>query len=188
MADCEAAVALCPDYVKAYSRLGLSNFFLGNYAGAVKAYESAVELEPDNEGSKKSLKQARKKLDEQKKAKSSAVASSSGAAAPAAGGLPDMSAMLNDPSFMPGMLKNPMMKEAMDKVGGQAGLANLMKDPQMMAMAQKMMQNPDALKQAMSMLGGSGGMPDMSAMMGLMGGAAGGSKKKGPFKGFEDDA
>jgi hypothetical protein len=32
-------------------------------------------------------------------------------------------------------------------VGGQAGLASLMKDPQMMAMAQKMMQNPAALQQ-----------------------------------------
>lgn len=38
---------------------------------------------------------------------------------------------------------------------GQEGVANLMKDPQMMAMAQKMMQNPAALQQAMSMLGGS---------------------------------
>jgi hypothetical protein len=64
-----------------------------------------------------------------------------------------------------------------------------MKDPQMMAMAQKMMQNPAALQQAMSMLGGSGGgMPDLSAMAGLMGGGNPGAKpKKGQFKGFEEE-
>lgn len=39
----------------------------------------------------------------------------------------------------PGMLKNPAVKQAMDQMGGPAGLASLMKDPQMMAMAQQMM-------------------------------------------------
>jgi len=202
VADCEAAVALQPDYVKAYSRLGLANFFLGNYGGAVNAYETAVDLEPDNEGSKKSLKQAKKKLDETRKVSTvptsagggAAVKSSSGATAAGMPQLPDMSSVLNDPNFS-GMMTNPLMKDAMDKVGGQAGLASLMKDPQMMAMAQKMMQNPAALQQAMSMLGGgAGGMPDMNALAGMMGGlgnagaGAGKGAKKGAFKGFEEDA
>ena len=34
------------------------------------------------------------------------------------------------------------MKEAMAKVGGADGLADLMKNPQMLAMAQKMMKDP----------------------------------------------
>ena len=40
------------------------------------------------------------------------------------------------------MMNNPAMKEAMAKVGGADGLADLMKNPQMMAMAQKMMKDP----------------------------------------------
>lgn len=43
-------------------------------------------------------------------------------AAPGAGGLPDMASMMNKGA----------MKQAMDKMGGSAGLANLMKDPNMM--------------------------------------------------------
>ena len=46
------------------------------------------------------------------------------------------------------------------------GLAGLMKDPQMMAMAQNMMKNPAMLQQAMSMMGGGAG--------GAPGGGAGG--------------
>ncbi|CAE7500374.1 SGT2, partial [Symbiodinium microadriaticum] len=45
-ADCEAAIALNSSYVKAYSRLGLSRFFLGQYSAAVNAYQRAVDLEP----------------------------------------------------------------------------------------------------------------------------------------------
>lgn len=40
------------------------------------------------------------------------------------------------------MMNNPAMKEAMAKVGGADGLADLMKNPQMLAMAQKMMKDP----------------------------------------------
>ena len=45
-ADCEAALALNPSYVKAFSRLGLARFFLGQHTAAVAAYQRAVELEP----------------------------------------------------------------------------------------------------------------------------------------------
>lgn len=44
------------------------------------------------------------------------------------------------------MMKNPAMKEAMARVGGTDGLADLMKNPQMMAMAQKMMKDPQVRK------------------------------------------
>lgn len=189
VADCESAVALVPDYVKAYSRLGLSNFFLERYEASVNAYERAVELEPDNEGSKKSLQQARKKCEQLRKSSLSSSSGSKGASS--SGGMPDISAMLKDPT-LGGLANNPMMKDAMNKVGGQEGLAKLMQDPEMMAMAQKMMSNPAALQQAMSMFGGAGGaggggMPDMSALAGMMGGLGGGNtKSKGPFKGFEE--
>lgn len=191
VADCESAIALEPTYVKAFSRLGLSHFFLNNFEEAVQAYEKAVELEPENEGSKRSLKQAKKKLEE--KSKSGAVGTSSAAAN--AGGMPDMSGLLSDPKLA-NMMNSPFMKNAMDKMGGQAGLASLLNDPNTMAMAQNLMKNPDAMKQMMQMAGnlgggGDGGMPDLSALAGMMGGAGAGagkakSGKKQPFKGFEE--
>jgi small glutamine-rich tetratricopeptide repeat-containing protein alpha len=60
--DCLSSVTLSPDYVKAYSRLGLSYFFLEKYEEAVDAYERAAELEPDNKGTQDSLRQAKNKL------------------------------------------------------------------------------------------------------------------------------
>jgi small glutamine-rich tetratricopeptide repeat-containing protein alpha len=118
VADCEAAVVLAPDYVKAYSRLGLAYFFLGNFEKAVEAYTRADELEPNNESTKKSLKQAKKKLDEQKK---SSVATSTGgksSSGTAAGGMPDMAAMMGDPN-LGGMMNSPFMKDAMSRLGGK---------------------------------------------------------------------
>lgn len=178
--DCLSSVALSPDYVKAYSRLGLSYFFLEKYQDAVDAYERAAELEPDNKATQDSLRQARNKLS--KKSKTAPAASPS-----------DLAAGL--PPGMNGLMNNPAMKKAMDQVGGAAGLSSLMRDPQMMAMAQQMMKDPAMMQQAMSMLGGGGeGMPDMSALAGLMGGGGGApqsapsssSGKKGGFKGFEE--
>lgn len=194
--DCHSSIALSPDYVKAFSRLGLSLFFLERYEEAVEAYERAVELEPDNKASQDSLRQAKNKL---KKVKASSAVEAAGGA----GGMPDMSAL----GGLGGMMNNPQMKQAMDQMGGPAGLASLMKDPQMMAMAQQMMKDPAMMQRAMSMLGGGGGagggMPDMSALAGLMGGLGGGgaaggaggaapsssSSKSGgkkPFTGFEE--
>jgi small glutamine-rich tetratricopeptide repeat-containing protein alpha len=204
--DCLSSVALSPDYVKAYSRLGLSYFFLEKYQEAVEAYERAAEIEPDNKSTQDSLRQARNKL-KKKHAKDAVtthdVPSSSAAAGggPGAGGFPGMGNMMN----------NPAMKKALDQVGGPSGLSNLMKDPQMMAMAQQMMKDPAMMQQAMAMLGGSGGgggggggggMPDLSALAGMMGGAGGmnpsnappsssssvpsSSSSKKKFKGFEE--
>ena len=190
--DCESSILLKNDFSKAYSRLGLCNFHLGRYEQAVDAYERLVELEPENKANQEELRKAKKKLDKTSKA----VAPS------AASGAPDLSAlagMLGGNGAMPpemsGLMKNPAMKQAMDKVGGQAGLASMMKDPQMMAMAQQMMSNPAMMQQAMAMMqggGGADGMPDMAALAGMMGNGGGGQPsssskgKKKPFTGFDD--
>lgn len=178
--DCQICLSMEPTYVKAYSRLGLSYFFLGRYEDAVEAYEKAVELEPDNKQSQDSLRQARNKLRKQAKSKATSVAADEGV-----------------PGLPPGIANNPNMKKAIDQMGGSAGIAKLMQDPQMMSMAQQMMKDPAMMQQAMSMLGGGGGggMPDLSALAGMMGGMGSGqapssssssSGRKQPFKGFED--
>lgn len=197
--DCEASLLLKGDYSKAYSRLGVSYFHLGRYEESVAAFERLVELEPDNKASKEELRKARKKLDSVNQ--KAAVANSSSSSSAAKPDLSALASMMGDDTGagMPGLaglMNNPMMKQAMDKAGGPAGIANLMKDPNMMAMAQQMMQNPAMLQQAMQMMGGAGGgMPDLSSLAGMMGGASGApssssssSSKKGkqPFRGFED--
>jgi len=60
--DAERSVALKPDYPKAYARLGLAHFLLGQYKEAVEAYTMAVKYEPGNETSVSYLDRSKKKL------------------------------------------------------------------------------------------------------------------------------
>ncbi len=60
--DAERSVALKPDYPKAYARLGLAQFLLGQYREAVEAYSMAVKFEPNNETSVSYLDRSKKKL------------------------------------------------------------------------------------------------------------------------------
>lgn len=60
--DSRRAVALAPTFGKAHARLGQSLYFLKDYAGAVAAYEDAVNYEPDNGVTRTYLEKARAKL------------------------------------------------------------------------------------------------------------------------------
>lgn len=60
--DAERSVALKPDYPKAYARLGLAHFLLGQYKEAVKSYALAVKFEPNNQTSVSYLDRSKKKL------------------------------------------------------------------------------------------------------------------------------
>ena len=62
MEDCEAAIRLRADFAKAYSRLGLCNFYLGSYEASVAAYERLVELEPDKAENLEELKKAKQRF------------------------------------------------------------------------------------------------------------------------------
>jgi tetratricopeptide (TPR) repeat protein len=63
-ADSLQSLRLNPAYGKAHARLGLSRFFLKDYAGAVEAYSAALEFDPDNAASKSYLAKAQAKLAE----------------------------------------------------------------------------------------------------------------------------
>lgn len=63
--DCKKAIALKPDYGKAYGRLGLAYFSLGKYSDACEQYKKALEYEPNSASLKESLQAAEKKLQEQ---------------------------------------------------------------------------------------------------------------------------
>ena len=63
VADSEKSLELSPSYGKAHARLGLSRFFLQDYAGAVAAYTAALQHDPDNAASKSYLAKAKAKLE-----------------------------------------------------------------------------------------------------------------------------
>lgn len=62
--DCEYSLALKPEFAKAHSRLGLAYFASGRYREAVAAYESSLEIDPNNAWSRDHLEKAKLKLHE----------------------------------------------------------------------------------------------------------------------------
>lgn len=64
-ADSEHSLLLVPTYGKAHARLGLSRFFMGDYAGAIDAYTAALEFDPENAASKSYLAKAKARLAKQ---------------------------------------------------------------------------------------------------------------------------
>ena len=63
--DAKRAVALAPTFGKAHARLGQALYFQKDYAGAVKAYEDAIQYEPDNAVTQTYLEKAKAKLEKQ---------------------------------------------------------------------------------------------------------------------------
>eukprot|EP00934_Nitzschia_sp_Nitz4_P002840 Nitzschia sp. Nitz4//scaffold143_size57137//17110//19161//NITZ4_006511-RA/size57137-processed-gene-0.34-mRNA-1//1//CDS//3329536437//2830//frame0 len=62
--DSQASLLLKPTYGKAHARLGLSRFFMNDYAGAIQAYTAALTYDPDNAASKSYLAKAKLKLEQ----------------------------------------------------------------------------------------------------------------------------
>jgi len=60
--DCLSSIGLNDTYEKAYSRYGLSLFFLGDYEGSIDAYRKSLELAPDNKASLSYLAKAKARL------------------------------------------------------------------------------------------------------------------------------
>ncbi|PRP79978.1 glycoside hydrolase family 55 protein [Planoprotostelium fungivorum] len=150
--DALEATTLDPNYSKAWGRLGLANFSLGKYSEAMSNYRRALELEPNSESFKASLDAAQKKVIESAPATTGPTG---------AGGMPDLSSMMNDPD---------MMNRMSSMLGGAGGMESIfsnpmfqnmaqqvMSNPQMMNMANSLMQNPDALNNMMSAFGNMGG-------------------------------
>ncbi|WWC94299.1 hypothetical protein V866_001141 [Kwoniella sp. B9012] len=157
--DAEKALDLDPNFSKAYSRLGHAHFSTGDYLSAVKAYEDGLKLDPSNSNMKTALATAKSKLAE---SSTNSVADREPPAGGAgAGGMPDLSSLASMLGGAGG-----------GNGGGMPDLASMMRNPQLMAMAQQMMangglerlmQNPALRNMAENMQNG-GGMPDMSQL------------------------
>ena len=171
-ADADAAIALSPQYVKAHNRLGTARFHLGQYEGAVQAFEAALELEPSNAAALQGKESAASKLQQVAPPTPPPVAPGGmGGGLPAgfpgmgAGGMPDLGALLSNPA-----------------------VGQMMQSPQFQQMAQNLMSNPAAMQQMASMMGGmmgggggnGGGMdPAALAQMASMMGGGGGAPPSG---------
>ncbi|CAK7213638.1 Small glutamine-rich tetratricopeptide repeat-containing protein 2 [Sporothrix bragantina] len=187
--DAEAAVAIDPNYTKAWSRLGLAKFALGDAQGAMEAYQEGIRYEGNggSDAMKKGFETAKRRVDELA-AEDDAVARSASPSTPAggaggAGGLPDLASMFGGGGA---------------GGGGAPDFASIMNNPMFASMAQNLMSNPDLMSNLMgnprlremaNQFGSGGGMPDLSALMSdpsiadmarnMMGGAGGAGAGRG---------
>lgn len=189
--DAEAAATSDPKYTKAWSRLGLARFALGDAKGAAEAYQKGIEAEGGggSDAMRKGLETSKKRIEEMEKAENEPPAEdvdeASGArGAPGAGGMPDLSALA-------GMLGGGGRGGGGGGGGGMPDLSSIMSNPMFANMAQSLMSNPEMMGNLMNnprlreMAGnfggggggeggaggeggggaGGGGMPDMSSLM-----------------------
>jgi small glutamine-rich tetratricopeptide repeat-containing protein alpha len=172
--DAEIAVAADPKYTKAWSRLGLARFAMGDARGSVDAYEKGIDYEGSggSDAMKKGLETAKKEL-ARMEAEEDNVPADDVDDAPGntrgQGGMPDLSSLA-------GMFGGGGAGGG----GGMPDLSSLMSNPMFSSIAQNVMRNPEALGSIMNnptiqnMMnqrregGSGGGMPDMSQIQEMM--------------------
>ncbi|KAF2265447.1 small glutamine-rich tetratricopeptide repeat-containing protein [Lojkania enalia] len=163
--DAEMAVAADPKYSKAWSRLGLAKFVLGDAKGAMDAYKAGMDAEGGgSEVMRKGYETAKKRYEEEG-GDVGAPDAQRGSPGAGAGGMPDLSSLTS------------MLGGGASGGGGGGGvpdLAGLMNNPMMRQMAQNLMSNPDMMSNLMNnpqiaqmaeRFGQGGGMPNLSEMM-----------------------
>lgn len=188
--DAELATATDPKYSKAWSRLGLARFALGDAKGSMEAYKAGIDAEGSggSESMRKGYETARRKVEEETSRDEGASPDVDGTATArsdpsAAGGAgtgatPDIASLLG--SLGGGGAGG----------GGMPDLSSIMQNPMMRQMAQNVMSNPEMMNNIMNNpqlrnlagrfgggggagagagaeggSGGGGGMPNLSEMM-----------------------
>ncbi|KIV88804.1 hypothetical protein, variant [Exophiala mesophila] len=174
--DAELAVAADPKYTKAWSRLGLARFAMGDARGSVDAYQQGIDFEGNggSDAMKKGLETAKKELarmeaEEENIPEDDVDDAPGDSRGVGAGGMPDL-----------GGLASLLGGGGGGRGGGGGGFdfASIMNNPMFAGMAQNLMRNPDALSGLMNnptiqnMMNqrreGGGGMPDMSQIQQMM--------------------
>ncbi|KAI1100231.1 hypothetical protein F4804DRAFT_54489 [Jackrogersella minutella] len=192
--DAEAAVRLDPKYTKAWSRLGLARFALGDAKGSMDAYRQGIEYEGNggSDAMKKGFETARRRVEELEAEAASSVPDLAGSA-PRGGGAPDLASLA---SLFGGGGAGAGAGAGAREGGGGGGMpdfSSIMNNPMFTSMAQNLMSNPDMMQNLMSnprlremadRFSTGGGMPDLSTLMSdpniadmarnMMGGGSGG--------------
>ncbi|KAK8050384.1 hypothetical protein PG994_012114 [Apiospora phragmitis] len=162
-ADAEAAVEVDPKYTKAWSRLGLARFALGDAKGSMEAYKHGIEHEGNggSDAMKKGFETAKKRVEELEQENPDASAPSARGGADGAPDFSSLASMLGGGGGGGGG-------------GGIPDLSSIMSNPMFAQMAQNMMSNPDMMSNLMSnprlremanQFGSGGGMPDIGTLM-----------------------
>lgn len=194
--DAEAAVAIDPKYTKAWSRLGLARFALGDAKGSMEAYQKGIEHEGNggSEAMKKGYETAKRRVEEIAADEAATAATRQAAAASGAGnGGNGGGAGAGGPSLadLAGMFGGGG-RGGGGGGGGMPDLGSIMNNPMFASMAQNLMSNPDLMSNLMNnprlremanSFGSGGGMPDLASLMSdpsiaemarnMMGGGAG---------------
>jgi small glutamine-rich tetratricopeptide repeat-containing protein alpha len=171
-ADAEAAVAIDPNYTKAWSRLGLARFALGDAKGSMEAYQKGIEHEGNggSEAMKKGYETAKRRVEELASEEASGAwdqpATRDGGAGAGSGATPslgDLAGMFGGAGRGGG-----------GGGGGMPDFSSIMQNPMFASMAQNLMSNPDMMANLMSnprlremanQFGSGGGMPDIGSLM-----------------------
>ena len=160
--DAELATATDPKYTKAWSRLGLARFALGDAKGSMEAYQKGIEAEGNggSDAMKKGFETAKRKVEEEGLSPEldDEPEAPRGGAAGGGGGMPDLGALA-------GMLGG-------GGGGGMPDLSSIMQNPMMRSMAQNLMSNPDMMNNIMN-------NPRLREMAGQFGGGGGGGAGAG---------
>lgn len=161
--DAELATATDPKYTKAWSRLGLARFALGDAKGSMEAYQKGIDAEGNggSDAMKKGFETAKRRVAEEGDSTEleTESARSAGAGAGGAGGMPDLSSLAG-------------MFGGGGGGGGMPDLNSIMQNPMMRQMAQSMMSNPDMMNNLMS-------NPRLREMAGRFGGGGAGGAAAG---------
>jgi small glutamine-rich tetratricopeptide repeat-containing protein alpha len=180
-ADAEAAVDADPKYTKAWSRLGLARYALGDAKGSMEAYAKGIEYEGNggSDAMKKGYETAKKRvaeLEAEDGADEDDEMTDRGAPSAGVGGMPDLSALAG------------MFGGGGAGGGGMPDLGSIMSNPMFASMAQNLMSNPEMMNNLMSNprirdmanqfgaggaggtgaesgRGSGGGMPDLASLM-----------------------
>lgn len=165
-ADAEAAVAVDPTYTKAWSRLGLARFALGDARGSMEAYQKGIEYEGNggSEAMKKGYETAKRRVEElESQEQEDGSRGAGGAGAGASPSLADLAGMFGGGGAGRGA-----------GGGGMPDFASIMNNPMFASMAQNLMSNPEMMNNLMSnprlremanQFGSGGGMPDIGSLM-----------------------
>lgn len=166
-ADAEAAVAVDPKYTKAWSRLGLARFALGDAKGSMEAYHQGIEAEGNggSEAMKKGFETAKRRVEELEAEEQDLSRDAPGGGA--GGATPSL-------ADLAGMFGGGAGRGAGGGGGGMPDLSSIMSNPMFANMAQSLMSNPDMMSNLMSnprlrdmanQFSSGGGMPDIGALM-----------------------
>ena len=131
--DCKRAIELDSTYSKAYSRLGHSQYQLGDLIDAFESYRTASNVDPTNQQFRQSMAKIEAELrergdfPEEYNNPKSPVTSAQSQPAKSPSGIPDIGAMMNDPNFM-SMAQNLMNSGALSGILDNPDFANMAKN------------------------------------------------------------